>query len=144
MKSLVIDQFQTHIQANDWKEAIINTSNILLAKNVISNTYVEAMIHVIETNGPIIVISPHVALAHARPECGVNKFGISFSLLEKPIPFGNELFDPIKLVITLAALDADSHIEIISELTDILLDDDKMNRIFQAETPEQLYDIFTE
>lgn len=144
MKSLVIDQFQTHIQANNWKEAIINTSNILLAKNAISNTYIEAMINVVETNGPIIVISPHVVLAHARPECGVNKFGLSFSLLEKPMPFGNDHFDPVKLIITLAALDANSHIEIMSELADILLNDDKMNRVFQVETPEQLYNIFTE
>ena len=144
MKSLAIDQFQIHIPANDWKEAIINTSNILLARKAISNTYIEAMINVVETNGPVIVICPNVALAHARPECGVHKFGISFSLLEKPVFFGVDHFDPVKLVITLAALDAGSHIEIMSELADILLDDDKMNQIFQVETREQIYAIFTE
>lgn len=40
------------------------------------------MIESVEEYGPYIVIGPHLALAHARPEDGSLKLGLSLSIFE--------------------------------------------------------------
>ena len=131
---ITINDIQIGIKANNWEDAIRKSSQILLNKGAIDRSYVDSMIHILHKNGPYIVISKHVALAHTRPECGAKKMGLSFSTLNPPINFGSDNFDPIKMIITLSAIDSDSHIGLLSELTDILLDSKKVNALFDAKS----------
>jgi len=64
-------------EVSTWEESIIRVSEPLVKEQVIESRYIDAMINSVKEFGPYIVIGKHIALAHARPEDGVNKLGIS-------------------------------------------------------------------
>lgn len=113
----------------DWEEAIENVAEPLLKEAVIEKSYVQAMIDSVKEFGPYIVIGKHIALAHARPEDGVNKLGLSVATLKEPIEFGNDLNDPVKIVFCLAAVDSFSHLNIMKGLVELINDEDKIDRL---------------
>ncbi|BDP83107.1 hypothetical protein EfmAA610_03170 [Enterococcus faecium] len=76
-----------------------------IIENIVEERYVEAMIRAVNDYGPYIVIGKHMALAHARPEDGINKLGVSVATIEQPIDFGNPEMDPVKIIFCLAAVD---------------------------------------
>ena len=128
---------QVKVQAEDWEDAIRKSSAILLREDAIEPGYVEAMIQVVKENGPYIVISKHIALAHAQSKFGVKAQGLSFTTLEPPVPFGAKEMDPVKLVITLAAIDQNAHIDLLSEVAEILTDAGKVDQLFNAGSSEE-------
>lgn len=132
------------IEASDWEDAIRKSAGRLLETDKIEETYVDAMIEAVHRVGPYIVLGNHVALAHARPECGVKELAICFSTLNPPVPFGSELFDPVSLVITLAAVDADSHLDLMSELAGVLMVEENVERLIASRTPEEFLRLLQE
>lgn len=132
------------IQASDWEDAIKKSSKYLLETEKIKESYVDAMIDAIHRIGPYIVLGDHVALAHARPECGVNELAVHFTTLNPPIAFGSEKFDPISLIITLAAVDANSHLELISELAEILLCEGSVDKLSACKTKKEFLNLLME
>lgn len=136
LEHITLEDIDIGVCASDWKDAIRQSSTYLLEKGKILQSYVDAMIEAVERIGPYIVLGNHVALAHARPECGVRELSIHFTTLDPAIPFGSEKFDPIRLIITLAAVDADSHLELISELAEILMDEENVDKLADCKTKE--------
>ncbi|MEM5591347.1 PTS sugar transporter subunit IIA [Niallia circulans] len=122
-----------HQECEDWKEVIERVSLPLVTEQVIEARYIEAMIHSVEEYGPYIVIGKHLALAHARPEDGVNELGISVMTLKEPIMFGNEENDPVKIIFCLAAVDSYSHLNIMKSLVDLINDKQKVERLIHAD-----------
>lgn len=53
------------------------------------------------------------------------------------------MFDPVKLVITLAATDSESHLEVLSELAEVLMDEEKVTRLIEANSSQAFYDELT-
>lgn len=129
------------IDASNWEDAIRKSAIRLLEIDKIESRYVDAMIDTIHRIGPYIVLGNHVALAHARPECGAKELGICFSTLRSPIPFGSEQFDPISLIITLAATDADSHLDLMSELAGVLMEEENVERLVASKTAKEFLDL---
>jgi len=136
MDKITIADIQTNVQAENWEDAIEKTSQLLLERGIIEQSYIDAMIQVVKENGPYIVIGKHIALAHARPECGVNAMGLTFSTLNPPISFGADGMDPVKLVITLAATDSDAHVDLLAEIAEIFMDEERLEALIEAESSE--------
>jgi mannitol operon transcriptional antiterminator len=120
-------------ECKDWKEAITNTGQLLLSEEVIDERYIHAMIKSVEEYGPYIVVGKHLALAHARPEDGVNKLGISVMTLKEPVNFGNPENDPVKIIFCLAAVDSYSHLNVMKNLIELINDEKKIERLIQAQ-----------
>ena len=133
-----------NVHADNWEDAVAKSSEYLLAMKKIKQSYIDAMIEAIHRIGPYIVLGNHVALAHARPECGVNELSVHFSVLNPPIEFGSPNFDPVSLIITLAAIDADSHLELISELAGILMEEENVNKLVNSKTEKEFLDLLNE
>lgn len=125
------------VKAEDWEDAIKKSSLYLLEKGKIKQSYIDAMIDAVKRVGPYIVLGNHVALAHARPECGVNELSLHFTTLTPAIPFGSEKFDPIKLIITLAATNANSHLELMASLAEVLMEEENVNVLVASKTPKE-------
>lgn len=119
--------------ASTWQEAIVLSAKPLIKENVIENRYVDAMIDSVEEYGPYIVIGKHLALAHARPENGVNKLGLSVATLAEPVKFDNSDLEPVKIIFCLAAVDAYSHLNIMKELIKLINDESKLEQLIAAE-----------
>lgn len=125
----------------DWKEAIRLAATPLINAGNIEQSYVTAMINVVQKNGPFINIGPHIALAHARPEDGVRKMGMT---LLKVAPAINLVSadHPITLFFVLAASDNETHLAALQELATKLQDRDSLARLEQATNQTQLIDEF--
>ncbi|MCI1902520.1 MAG: PTS sugar transporter subunit IIA [Enterococcaceae bacterium] len=139
LQNITEQDIQVGIKAKDWEEAIRKSAAPLVMRGSIEETYVESIIDSVKRNGPYFVLTKHVALAHARPETGVNNLDLNFTILENPVSFGHKELDPIKMIITLAATDASSHLEVIADLTDILIDEKLLEKIFSAKTTNEVY-----
>lgn len=120
-------------ECKDWKEAITKSAQVLVTKEVIEERYINAMIKSVEEFGPYIVVGKHLALAHARPEDGVNKLGISVMTLKEPVNFGNPDNDPVKIVFCLAAVDSYSHLNVMKNLIELINDEEKLDKLITAQ-----------
>ena len=131
---------EDHIQVVDslttWEESIKVAAQKLLEKSYITDAYVEAMIENVYENGAYIVIMPKVALPHARPKDMVNKTTLSILKVNEGVMYPEN--KKIWLVIVLAAVDSDAHLEIISELSEMLVDESQIEKLLNATSLEKV------
>ncbi|WP_166000844.1 PTS sugar transporter subunit IIA [Bacillus sp. Cs-700] len=134
-------QFASH--ATDWKEAIKTAAKPLLTNEQITTAYVDAMIRSVEELGPYVVIAPGIAIPHARPEAGVNKVGMSLLRLDEAVPFSEKEKHQVKLLIVLAAVDQETHLEALAQLSELLSEEENLATIYGATDKEEIIDLVT-
>lgn len=115
---------RAHMQQVDhietWEEAIKLASEPLLKAGYIEEAYVDHMIASVNQNGPYIVLMDYFALPHAKAGEGVNQLGMALLKVNQPVDLkGN----PVKVFLVLAAIDADSHMQSLQEISEILSDE---------------------
>jgi len=128
--------------ALDREHAIELAGDLLVASGRVTPEYTAAMVDVLDTHGPYFVIAPGIALAHAKPSDSVLATGLSLVTLAEPIMFGNEANDPVKLVFALCAVDHDSHIQMLGELSTLLSDNESVNILLNAGDTEHIRTLF--
>ena len=116
----------------DWKEAIAYVAQPLKEGGVITDDYISAMIKSVEEYGPYIVLAPHMALAHARPQDGAQKLGLSLSIFEHPVTFGPDEEQQVSVVFCLSAVDSFSHLNVMKSLVNLIRNTDKIEQLSQA------------
>jgi PTS system ascorbate-specific IIA component len=128
--------------ALDREHAIELAGDLLVASGRVTPEYTTAMVEVLDTHGPYFVIAPGIAMAHAKPSESVLATGLSLVTLAEPIAFGNEVNDPVKLVFGLCAVDHDSHIQMLGELSTLLSDNESVNILLNAGDTEHIRTLF--
>lgn len=116
-----------------WQDAIRQSAQPLLSEGKITSAYVDAMIQNVIDNGTYIIIIPGFAMPHARPEYGAIEAGMALLKLEEPVLFPGD--EAVKLLIALSAKDADEHSDVIAELAEVLMDDEKMKQFHSLYKP---------
>lgn len=145
LKELITEDTVTVVEhVEDWKAAITLAANPLLRQGKIEEKYIDAMIQKVEENGPFIHIGPFVALPHARPEEGVNEIGMSILKVDEPVNLLDDVAHPIQLFICLAAVDNDTHLKALANLTNILSDEALLDRLVNAINPEAILEVINE
>lgn len=122
----------------EWPQALEVCARPLLEAGVIAPEYVTAIVEQHAKLGPYYVLAPELAMPHARPEEGARGLGLSLLKLEQGVSFGSEEFDPVDIIIMLAAPDKHSHIEMISALAELFSSDEDMAQLHQAKTLEEI------
>ncbi|MEE7530715.1 PTS sugar transporter subunit IIA [Klebsiella huaxiensis] len=125
-------------EVETWPQALDICARPLLESGVIAPEYVTAIVEQHHKLGPYYVLAPGLAMPHARPEEGVKGLGLSLLKLEQGVSFGSEEFDPVDIIIMLAAPDKHSHIEMISALAELFSSDEDMEKLHQAKTLEDI------
>lgn len=138
MKKYLKDNIKIKKEVRDWKEAIEESGKILLEKNKIEKRYIEKIIEKVKELGFYIVLSEDVAMPHSRPEDGVKELGVSLLKLDKGVKFGDT---EIQIIVTLAATDNNSHIDILKDLMELFADEEKIEKIKNAKTEDEILDI---
>ncbi|MDQ0177269.1 BglG family transcription antiterminator [Bacillus chungangensis] len=128
----------------DRDTAVKRSGELLLKNGLIESEYVDAMVDNVHKNGNYIVIAPGIAMPHARPEYGVKDIGFSIVTLKEPIEFGHRLNDPVRIVIGFCAVDHQTHLTALSELVDILNQEEKIKAILEATTSKEVMNIIKE
>ncbi len=136
LKDSLIGNITLKEKIPDWRQAIRTAAQKLLEKEYIEDKYIGKMIENVEKLGPYIILSDDVAMPHSRPEDGVKKTGISLLKLDEGVDFGEN--SSIRLIFILAAKDSNSHIDMITELVNMLQDDEKLNRVLNSKTENEI------
>lgn len=137
MKNILNGQIQVVESAENWEKAIETAAQPLIKNGKIKYGYVENIIKNIKELGPYIILLPGVAMPHARPDENVIESSLSLLKINKGVSFSEDTED-VKLMFVLVAKDSNSHIDIIEQLTELLGDDEKIERLMNAETVEEV------
>ncbi|MEM4991979.1 PTS sugar transporter subunit IIA [Priestia sp. SB1] len=121
-----------------WVKSIEKVSKPLLNESAIKESYVQKMIDNVNELGPYIVIAPKIALAHARPEDGVNELGLSLLVSKEPVKFSEKEEHTAQLIFALAATDSVSHLSLLSDLAQIFSDQANINSLCELRTSEEV------
>ncbi len=126
--------------ANTWEDAIKIGTDLLVDSGAIEPRYYDHIVNNIKKLGPYIVIAPGLAMPHARPEEGVIKTAFALTTLSAPVDLDGE---SVSILLTLAASDANTHMEGIMEITQIFDDpnsDDGVNiqKFLNCKTTEEV------
>ncbi|MBC2852516.1 PTS sugar transporter subunit IIA [Cetobacterium sp. 2G large] len=135
MKSILKDNIHVLERVEDWKDAVRKSGKILLENQSIEERYIEAAIKNIEKLGNYVVITDNVAMPHARPEDGVNQTALSLLLIKDGVDF---LGENVNLVFMLASKDNSSHIEVIRKLSQLVDDEEVVEKMSFAKNKEEI------
>ena len=139
MEELVtIQRIGSRKKAENWQEAIRRAGELLLENGDIEEKYIDNMIDSVRELGPYIVLTKGFALAHAAPSEVVKRTGISLINLEKPVDFGSSN-DPVSVVMCMACVDKQSHIEHLQKLAMKLMEEGMIDKLGRCETDDELY-----
>lgn len=87
---LPASHIQLDIECENWQQAVRKSARKLLKLGYIEESYIDAMIHNIEENGPYIVLTKGFALPHEGIDKGVRITGLNLLRLSRPVNFDAE------------------------------------------------------
>jgi mannitol/fructose-specific phosphotransferase system IIA component (Ntr-type) len=123
----------------DWKDAIYLAAKPLEEDGSIEPAYTKAMLLSVESMGPFIVMSPGIAIPHARPEAGVRWMSMSLLKVREKVYFTEEKY--ANLFFILASTDGNSHLDALRELSALFSDEATYNKFMKADTVEELHQL---
>ena len=129
-------------KVDSWEESVHVAVQPLVDQGYVESRYIDGIIDNAKEFGPYFVICPDLALLHARPEQGVIKQQLAVTVLREPVRFKEEGPD-VRLLVTLAATDADGHIEVMRRLATMFCDPDNITKIAEAPSADEIYDYCT-
>lgn len=123
-----------------WQDAVRTATQYLENKGYVTANYADAIIDSTIENGPYYVLCPGIAMPHARPETGVLKTGLGIHIFTQPVDFGSDL-GPANVLLTLAAKDSDTHIQVIQSLSEVLVDEANIEKLTSATSKDEVLNI---
>lgn len=136
LSDYLVNNIQFLDEVSSWEESIKVAANPLLQKGNITPKYIEDMINSVYKNGPYIVIVPGIAMPHAKNEGGVITTGISLLKLKNSVLYPEE--KEVNIIIVLAAEDSTGHLDLISDISSILIDEEIMEQFRNANNEEEI------
>lgn len=132
------DVIRIYPNAADWKEAVQKSCQALIDNGAVEPRYVDAIFRSHEELGPYYVVGPSMAMPHARPEDGVNRLSLAITVIQQGVHFDSEGNDPVKMLVTLAATDSESHVGAIAQLAELFMNEEHVEQICNAQTIEDV------
>lgn len=130
------------VSCSTWQAAIRQAARPLIAERAVTEGYVKAILASAERNGAYFVYCPQVALAHAGPNDGVLKFGISLIRLQTELAFGHPVHDPVRYVICLAARQDEPLLQEVLKIMDLLSREEIRKELDGLQSPEEFFTYF--
>lgn len=134
------EYIKLNVKCKDWEDAIRKTGKILLENELVTDEYIEETVRGVKELGPYIVITKGVAVPHATNNIGVNKTSVALLTLDTPIEFGNINNDPVYCILMLATTDIDSHLKILSSISNLLEKQDFFEVMKNAKEAQTIID----
>lgn len=135
------DTIYLNQEATNWEDAIRVSANPLKNLGYVKDSYIEAMIENVRKLGPYIVIAPKVAMPHARPEDGVNKVSMTLTTFKEEIYFSGKEQHKVKILISLAPKDNQTHIKALACLTKMLSKKENIDKILNSKDKDEVLEV---
>lgn len=126
----------------DWQDAIHVAVQPLVDGGFVTPAYIDGIIENTNKFGPYFVLAPDLALLHARPEQGVIKQQLAVTIARQGVEF--KPGEPVRVIVTLAATDPDSHIDVMRVLATMFADPANIEKVATAADADEVYRIFVE
>ena len=125
------------LTAKDWQEAVKLSVDPLIESGAVLPEYYDAIIASTTEHGPYYILTPGMAMPHARPEAGVQRDAFSLITLTEPVTFtdGKE----VSVLLTLAATSSAIHASVaIPQIIALFELDNAIDRLLACKTPEDV------
>ena len=128
--------------AEDWKEAILQSGNLLVSNKKVTSEYVKEMIELVEKHGPYIVIEEGIAMPHAGISENVLETGISLLVVKEKItlPEGRNA----NIFLSFAAKNKNDNIDIMNDLFELITKYKFIDEVSKMKSYGQLEQYFKE
>ncbi|WP_173918653.1 PTS sugar transporter subunit IIA [Halobacillus sp. Marseille-Q1614] len=124
---------------DSWEAGIQEAAAPLLDNGSITPKYIDDMIQNVNTNGPYIVIVPGIAMPHAKNDDSVVKTSVSYLKLEEPVQFPKN--KEVNTFFVLAAEDSTGHLDLISDLSSVLMEDEIKNKLEESKSEQEILEV---
>ena len=109
------------VSCNTWEELVDILAKPMVLEGSVEPEFVDSAKEAVIQFGPYVVLIEDIAFFHGRPDAGVNNLAMTLAFLKKPVHIKEKR---IKTAFLLAAVDDDSHIDLLKELSEVLNDDE--------------------
>ncbi|QIL46823.1 PTS sugar transporter subunit IIA [Vagococcus coleopterorum] len=110
------------LSENTWQNAIKVSCQSLEDQGIVDSEYADELIGCVNEFGPYIVIIPGVAMPHSSQGSNhINGTAINLTIFDQEVVFDEE--KKAKVFFTLAAQNPEEHMENISSLSELLMED---------------------
>ena len=129
-------------EAEDWKEAILQSGNLLVSNRKVTSEYVKEMIELVEKHGPYIVIEEGIAMPHAGISENVLETGISLLVVKERValPEGRNA----NIFLSFAAKNKNDNIDIMNDLFELITKHKFIDEVSKMKSYDQLKQYFKE
>lgn len=133
---LPAENIKLNCKAEDWKEALEISGQILVEKGAVKEGYIKEMIESVNKNGSYMVVAGKIALPHARLTDSVLKTEMSLIKLDEPVDFpGNK---KVRIILPFSSIDQNEHIEALTELVTLVEDYGFIEYIEETNDPNEI------
>lgn len=132
-------QFDMKYQT-DWETAIREVSKGLLQLKYIENRYIEKMINLINEYGPYIVINEYIAIAHAQPNDGALKLGLTMRIFKNKLKIKDKR---VNILFILSTTNQTEHLSLINDILSLSKDSDSIIELKNSSNQEEVIKILT-
>ncbi|MDQ0150355.1 BglG family transcription antiterminator [Eubacterium multiforme] len=132
------ETIELKLNCKDFEDVILKGVEPLERKGYITEKYGKEIIKNLKALGPYMVIAPGVCLAHANLPEEINKTSMSFINLKYPIKFNSKFNDPVKIVLTFATKDKESHLHALSQFMDIINNPNELQKLMNASSKDEV------
>ena len=128
--------------AEDWKEAILQSGNLLVSNKKVTSEYVKEMIELVEKHGPYIVIEEGIAMPHAGISENVLETGIALLVVKEKValPEGRNA----NIFLSFAAKNKNDNIDIMNDLFELITKHKFIDEVSKMKSYDQLKQYFKE
>lgn len=144
LETIVNEKHYSFIKGEEtsWQEAVRLSALPLVADGCVDKDYYKQIVDCITKYGPYIVFDHHIAMPHTTENpVGAYKTAIGFMVSENMIDFGTDSDGEKKeanLFFTLSAVNSDEHMENISQLMSVFMNEELIDALAAARTPEDI------
>ncbi|EHJ52891.1 PTS sugar transporter subunit IIA [Streptococcus macacae] len=139
LKQALIDNnsIRLGLSAATWEEAVKLSVDPLIESGAVRPEYYDAIIKSTNEYGPYYILTPGMAMPHARPEAGVERDAFSLVTLQKPVTFSDG--KEVSVLLALAATSSRIHTSVAIPQIIALFDlENAVKRLQAAKTPEEV------
>ena len=129
-------------KAENWKEAIFQSGDLLVSNKKVTSEYVQEMIELVEKHGPYIVLEEGIAMPHAGISENVLETGISLLVVNEKVslPEGRNA----NIFLSFAAKNKNDNIDIMNDLFELITKHKFIDEVSKMKSYGQLEQYFKE
>ena len=123
-------------EAENWKEAIFQSGDLLVSNKKVTSEYVQEMIELVEKHGPYIVLEEGIAMPHAGISENVLETGISLLVVNEKVSLHEGR--NANIFLSFAAKNKNDNIDIMNDLFELITKYEFIDKVSKMKNYSQL------